>query len=236
MKITASATSLNVDDVAASSAFWWTISVSPRSWRQTVCLVTREDAHMKGERALQVTDPNGVIVQLVDWKAQLAPETTLRRSKPTPSRSQEASAMVGPMTNTYSGQLPNAPLAESYPMIPSHLSTTQTEATMAVYPAALPQTTLAHDPARTLGVVGLVLAIFANVIGLVVSIVAFTKSKRAGFKNGVALAGIVIGAITTLGVLSVAIVGGVAAKGLVDTCTELGPGQHVVNGVTYTCG
>jgi hypothetical protein len=140
------------------------------------------------------------------------------------------------MTNTYSGQLPKALLAESYPMIPTQPSTNPKDAAMAMYPAVLPQTTLTRDPARTLGVVGLVLAIFANVIGLVVSIVAFTKSKRAGFKNGAALAGIVIGAITTLGVLSVAIVGGVAAKSLVDTCKDLGPGQHVVDGVTYTCG
>ncbi len=113
------------------------------------------------------------------------------------------------MTNTQTGQWPTA----------------QT------YPTSMPV-----DPGRTLGIVGLVLSIVANVVGLVVSVVAFRKSKRAGFKNGAALAGIIIGVITTLGLLTAGVVGGIAAKGLVDACSELGPGVHVVNGVTYTCG
>ncbi|MET0694014.1 MAG: DUF4190 domain-containing protein [Propionibacteriaceae bacterium] len=95
---------------------------------------------------------------------------------------------------------------------------------------------VAQDPAKTLGVVGLVLSIFANVIGLVISIVAYRKSRKAGFKNGVAIAGIVIGLLTTIGLLVGGVVAGVAAKSLVDTCSELGSGTHVVNGVTYTCG
>lgn len=53
----------------------------------------------------------------------------------------------------------------------------------------------AQDPGRTMGIVGLVLAIFCNLIGLVVSIIAFNKSKQAGFKNNIALAGIVVGAV-----------------------------------------
>ena len=35
----------------------------------------------------------------------------------------------------------------------------------------------AQDPGRTMGIVGLVLAIFCSLIGLVVSIIAFNKSK-----------------------------------------------------------
>jgi hypothetical protein len=53
----------------------------------------------------------------------------------------------------------------------------------------------AQDPGRTMGIVGLVLAIFCNLIGLVVSIIAFNKSKQAGFKNNIALAGIIVGAV-----------------------------------------
>ncbi len=53
----------------------------------------------------------------------------------------------------------------------------------------------AQDPGRTMGIVGLVLAIFCNLIGLVVSIIAFNKSKAAGFKNNIALAGIIVGAV-----------------------------------------
>ncbi|MET1006190.1 MAG: DUF4190 domain-containing protein [Propionibacteriaceae bacterium] len=59
-------------------------------------------------------------------------------------------------------------------------------------------TGVAEDPGRTLGIVGLVLAIVASLIGLIISIVAYRKSKAAGFKNGVALAGIIIGCITTV--------------------------------------
>ena len=52
-----------------------------------------------------------------------------------------------------------------------------------------------EDPGRTMGIVGLILAIFCNLIGLVVSIIAYNRSKNAGFKNNIALAGIVVGAV-----------------------------------------
>ncbi len=44
--------------------------------------------------------------------------------------------------------------------------------------------------------VGLVLAIFCSLIGMVVSIIAYNKSKTAGFKNNFALAGIIVGAVS----------------------------------------
>jgi uncharacterized glyoxalase superfamily protein PhnB len=125
MKITASAISLNVDDVAASSAFLVDhFGFAPIMAADGFASLTREDAGMNviylrrgletlpadqrhthaaglilvfvvenlegelarlqaegvaitmdlteeewGERAFQVTDPNGVIVQLVDWNA-----------------------------------------------------------------------------------------------------------------------------------------------------------------------
>lgn len=49
MQITASAVSLNVEDVAASSAF------------------LTEHFGFRRERLFQVTGPHGVIVQLMDW-------------------------------------------------------------------------------------------------------------------------------------------------------------------------
>ncbi len=52
----------------------------------------------------------------------------------------------------------------------------------------------AQDPGRTLGIVGLILAIFCNLIGLIISIIAYNQSKKAGFKNNIALAGIIVGA------------------------------------------
>jgi hypothetical protein len=53
----------------------------------------------------------------------------------------------------------------------------------------------AQDPGRTMGIVGLILAIFCSLIGMVVSIIAYNKSKAAGFKNNIALAGIIVGAV-----------------------------------------
>lgn len=60
------------------------------------------------------------------------------------------------------------------------------------------QTMTREDPGKTLGIVGLVLSIVASFIGLIISIVAFNQSKKAGFSNGVAKAGIIVGVITTL--------------------------------------
>ncbi|MFT4165491.1 MAG: hypothetical protein QM650_09645 [Microlunatus sp.] len=51
------------------------------------------------------------------------------------------------------------------------------------------------DPGRTMGIVGLVLAVFCSLVGVIVSIIAFNKSKAAGFKNNIALAGIIVGAV-----------------------------------------
>jgi heme/copper-type cytochrome/quinol oxidase subunit 2 len=51
---------------------------------------------------------------------------------------------------------------------------------------------------NTLAIVGLILAIIANLIGLIISIVAFVKSKKTGKPNNIALAGIIVGSVTTL--------------------------------------
>jgi hypothetical protein len=69
-------------------------------------------------------------------------------------------------------------------------------------------------PGKTLGVVGLVVAIFFNVIGLIISAIAFNQSKKAGYKNTPALVGIIIGAVLfALGLILtiIAIAGGIAA-------------------------
>ncbi|WDG18773.1 hypothetical protein [Microbacterium sp. Clip185] len=69
-------------------------------------------------------------------------------------------------------------------------------------------------PGKTLGVVGLVVAIFFNVIGLIISAIAFNQSKKAGYKNTPALVGIIIGAVLfALGLIVtiLAIAGGIAA-------------------------
>jgi hypothetical protein len=54
----------------------------------------------------------------------------------------------------------------------------------------------AADPGNTLGLVGLILAIIpcTSTVGMVLSIVAYIISRRAGFQNGKALTGIIVGA------------------------------------------
>lgn len=137
-------------------------------------------------------------------------------------------------TTTFDPNAPAYPASSSYPSVPSYPGTYQ-ETAMTAYPQTLPAVAPA-DPGRTLGIVGLVLAFVANVVGLVVSIVALRRSRRAGFKNGVALAGVVVGGLSTLALVLAVGLGGLALGGVAKKCQELGPGTHVVNGVTYTCG
>lgn len=93
-----------------------------------------------------------------------------------------------------------------------------------------------EDPGKTLGIVGLILSFFTAVIGLIISAVAFSKSRKAGFKNTPALVGIIIGALGTIGVVIAIIVSVVALGAVASQCAQLGPGVHNVNGVTVTCG
>ncbi|CAA9317163.1 MAG: hypothetical protein AVDCRST_MAG61-2051 [uncultured Friedmanniella sp.] len=68
------------------------------------------------------------------------------------------------------------------------------------YPSGAPAGPL---PGKTLGIVGLVLSIFCSLIGAVVSFIAYRQSAAAGWKNNVALAGIIVGLV--LFVLSLAV-------------------------------
>lgn len=90
---------------------------------------------------------------------------------------------------------------------------------------------------KTLGIVGLILSLFSGPIGLIVSAIARSQSKKAGLKNGPATAGIVIGLLSTLAIVALIVTGIVAAAGLAGQCANLGTGPHVLdNGVTITCG
>lgn len=95
-------------------------------------------------------------------------------------------------------------------------------------------------PGKTLGIVGLVLVFVTVVIGLVISIVANSQSKAAGYTNTPAKVGIILGIVfLVLGLIVgiVAIVIGInTAAAVVEACQELGEGVHEVDGVTYTCG
>ncbi len=106
------------------------------------------------------------------------------------------------------------------------------------YQAAPPvgyQAAPASTPGKTLGIVGLILAFLAPFIGLILSIVAKVQSRKAGVPNGIATAGIIVGAILTVIGLIITISVIVTTVALVGNCADLGPGVHEVNGVTYTC-
>lgn len=105
-----------------------------------------------------------------------------------------------------------------------------------LHPYGSSRAAAALDPGRTLGIVGLVLSFVVALVGLVVSAIALRTSRRAGFRNGFALTGVVVGGLVTLIWVVVIAVGGVALGGVAAACSDLGPGTHTVDGVTYTCG
>ena len=100
------------------------------------------------------------------------------------------------------------------------------------------------NPGKTMGIVALVLSLIGlNVVGIIVGFVGLNQSKKAGQKNGLALAGIIIGfvsllvAIIVLVVAPAMFVGGIASffGGIAQVCMENGTGVWEIDGVTYTC-
>ena len=63
---------------------------------------------------------------------------------------------------------------------------------MTYYQSAPPPA--AADPNRTLTIVGFVFAFLCSIVGLVISIIAYNRSKQLGFNNGLAKAGIIVSA------------------------------------------
>lgn len=64
----------------------------------------------------------------------------------------------------------------------------------------------ADYPGKTLGLVGLILAIVVAPVGLILSIVAQKQSKEAGFPNQLAKIGVILGIVfTVLGIIGVII-------------------------------
>lgn len=60
----------------------------------------------------------------------------------------------------------------------------------------------ADYPGKTLGIVGLILAIIMPLVGLIISIVAQSQSKKAGYPNKMAKVGVIVGAIlVVLGII-----------------------------------
>lgn len=95
------------------------------------------------------------------------------------------------------------------------------------------------SPGRTLGIVAFILSFFLQLVALVMGIIALVQSRKAGQKNGWALAAIiissaliVIGIIVTIVVLAVVIPAATAE--FLRLCAEYGNGVHEINGTTIT--
>lgn len=90
---------------------------------------------------------------------------------------------------------------------------------MTATPASTPQSAPAGQdyPGKTLGIVGLILAIFFNLIGLIISAVALSQSRKAGYKNTPALAGVIVGAVLLVLGIIISIVVGISAAATIST-------------------
>lgn len=92
-----------------------------------------------------------------------------------------------------------------------------------------------EDPGKTMGIVGLIVSIaglfvwfVAPIAGIIVSAIARSRSSRAGFSNGPALWGIIVGAVMlVLNIIFVVVlVVTIFAIANAAVCGELGPGVH----------
>ncbi|MFZ1301308.1 MAG: hypothetical protein WAQ27_01875 [Candidatus Microsaccharimonas sp.] len=92
------------------------------------------------------------------------------------------------------------------------------------------------NPGHGLGLASLILSIVGvSIVGLILGIIGLKKSKKVGQKNGLALAGIIIGGVgLVVGIFATIIIFSVAAS-LAGQCSDLGPGVHYVNGSTLRC-
>lgn len=104
-------------------------------------------------------------------------------------------------------------------------------------PAAEPVAT--GDPGRALGIVALVLAFVASLLGLILGIAARSMSAKAGYRNAPARAAIVIAGIITVLWVGLGIAGLTIGAGhfeeLAQQCDQLGPGVHEIDGERIVC-
>lgn len=98
----------------------------------------------------------------------------------------------------------------------------------------------AENPGKTLGIVGLICSIIwpISIVGLIISIIAMVKSKKAGMGNGFALAGIIVGAVGVIAGI-IAIIAIVALAGftqeVIQFCETAGPGVQEFQGQQINC-
>lgn len=147
------------------------------------------------------------------------------------------------MTDPQTPDVPPPPAYGSPP--PAAYNATPPPAAQPTYAAAPPAPYGAPAtptiPGKTMGIVAFILSFFIQPVALILGIVALVQSRKAGHKNGWALAAIiissvliVIGIIVGIALIGVAIAG---ASEFARLCAEYGSGVHQINGVevTLTC-
>jgi MFS family permease len=105
------------------------------------------------------------------------------------------------------------------------------------------------NPGKTLGIVGLILGIvgfflafLGPIAGLIVSIIGLVKSRKAGQKNGLAVAGIIVSIVALIANIVVTIIlislaatfGGTAIE-MVEQCESNPSGSVEFQGQTIPC-
>ena len=87
-----------------------------------------------------------------------------------------------------------------------------------------------ENPGKVLGIVGFILAFFFPLVGLILSIIGFVKSKKAGFKNGLALAGIILNSVfLVLGTLFLVLITMTAYSGIQERANSQTAANNALN-------
>jgi hypothetical protein len=94
-------------------------------------------------------------------------------------------------------------------------------------------------PGRTMGIVAFILSFFVQLIALILGIVALVQSRKAGQKNGWALAAIIISSVLIVvgiivTIIIFAIVVPAATAEFLRLCSTYGNGVHEIGGTTVT--
>ncbi|WP_375384898.1 DUF4190 domain-containing protein [uncultured Microbacterium sp.] len=147
------------------------------------------------------------------------------------------------MTNPSGPEVPQPPAYQpppAEPAPPAYASPLAPAYAPPIAPAYAAPGPAAPIPGRTLGIVAIFVAIFFNFIGLILGIVALVQSRKAGAKNGPAVAAIIIGAVLlVLGiVIAIAVIVPLVtfASDTVQACAAVDfTGTVVVRGVEVTC-
>ncbi len=88
---------------------------------------------------------------------------------------------------------------------------------------------VSDDPGKVLGIISFVgIFIGFGLISIILGIIGLKKSKRAGHKNGFAVAGIILGILEVIAALVITTFIILFAISAVNVCSELGSGTHVL--------